>query len=721
MEQDEESVVAAAVEIADPRARAEFLDRVCGGNEALRREVESLLAAYDVGTRLESPALFADAHATAGYRSPAEEVGGCVGPYRLMEQIGEGGMGLVFVAEQTAPVRRRVALKLIKPGMDSKQVLARFEAERQALALMEHPNIARVLDAGTTEQGRPYFVMELVRGDRITTHCDAHRLTLRERLGVFGQVCRAVQHAHQKGVIHRDIKPSNVLVAVHDVALVAKVIDFGIAKAIGPALTDKTVYTGLAQLVGTPLYMSPEQAGESSLDVDTRTDVYSLGVLLYELLTGSTPIDPEALKGVGHDAVRRVIREDDPPRPSARVSTLAAAARTTLADTRRADPRRLSDMLRGELDWVVMKCLEKDRERRYESPAALAADLDRFLADRPVEARPPSGVYRLRKFARRNRAALATAAVVLGVAAVAAPVVFWQAADAASARSQADEQARNTRRQREETERLVAHTLEHEVAAHRDAKDWFRAQEGLKRGVALLGSVGGSEELQSTVRGQLRDVRMAATLRDLSLQAAVKGDTIDRSRGIDDYRRAFREFGVDVEALPAEEAGRLLGGRTIPAELAAALMDWAVIRSGIAPRETAAPLVRHLVAVAQAADPDAGRVKIREAVVMLDVDAMATLAASDQVDTLPPTTLGLLGMALRDMGRPGESVALFTRGQQKHPGDFWLNVELGRTLTASIPLATTSTSGTTGRPLPSRRTAGWPTSSWATPSTSAAT
>ena len=356
---------------------------------------------------------------------PLEAPGTIIGPYKLMEQIGEGGFGLVFVAEQQQPVRRKVALKVIKPGMDSRQVIARFEAERQALALMDHPNIARVLDAGTTESGRPYFVMELVRGIPITDYCDRNQLTPRERLELFVDVCHAIQHAHQKGIIHRDVKPSNVLVTSHDGKPVAKVIDFGVAKAIHQHLTERTIYTQFAQMIGTPLYMSPEQAEMSGLDVDTRSDIYSLGVLLYELLTGSTPLERKQMAQAAYDEMRRLIREEEPPRPSQRLSTLETLP--SVAASRKTEPAKLSRMMKGELDWVVMKALEKDRTRRYETANALARDLQRYLADEVVEARPASSGYRLRKFARKNRAALATTATIglLLIAGIA--VSTWQA------------------------------------------------------------------------------------------------------------------------------------------------------------------------------------------------------------------------------------------------------------------------------------------------------
>jgi serine/threonine protein kinase len=342
-----------------------------------------------------------------------ERPGARIGRYKLLEQIGEGGCGVVYVAEQEEPVRRRVALKIIKPGMDTRQVIARFEAERQALALMDHPNIAKVLDAGATESGRPYFVMELVKGVRITDYCDRSNLSTPERLDLFVQVCLAIQHAHQKGIIHRDIKPSNILVTLHDGAPVPMVIDFGIAKATADQrLTDKTLYTAIEQFVGTPAYMSPEQAELSGLDIDTRSDIYALGVLLYELLTGKTPFDARRLLEVGLDEIRRIIREEDPPRPSTRISTLDAVEQTALAKRRHCDALKLVGIIKGDLDWIVMKTLEKDRTRRYETANGLAMDIKRFLTNEPIIARPPSKLYRFQKSIRRNKLAFGASAAV---------------------------------------------------------------------------------------------------------------------------------------------------------------------------------------------------------------------------------------------------------------------------------------------------------------------
>jgi len=415
---NERDLFIAALQIDDPAKRSAFLDVGCGEDAELRLRVEALLKAFaQAGSFMQQPAAAGATSAMPPGGHPligasAEAPGTVIGPYKLLQQIGEGGMGTVFMAEQTVPVQRKVALKLIKAGLDSQQVIARFEAERQALALMDHPNIAKVLDAGTTEGGRPYFVMELVKGMPVTRYCDEHHLMPRQRLELFVPVCQAVQHAHQKGIIHRDLKPSNIMVCLYDGKPVPKVIDFGIAKATGTKLTERTLFTEFGAVVGTLEYMSPEQAELNQLDIDTRSDIYSLGVLFYELLTGTTPLERGRLKEAAFLEVLRLIREEEPPKPSTRLSTTERLP--SIAANRGCEPKQLGGLVRGELDWIAMKCLEKDRNRRYESANGLAADVQRYLADEAVEACPPSASYRFRKFARRNKAALATSALVLG-------------------------------------------------------------------------------------------------------------------------------------------------------------------------------------------------------------------------------------------------------------------------------------------------------------------
>jgi serine/threonine protein kinase/lipopolysaccharide biosynthesis regulator YciM len=424
----QESIFLQALEVT-PAERAAFLDRACAGDRALRADVEGLLRAHDrSGGLLDIPET-----RIAGTGEPEQDrPGGTVDGYRLLQQIGEGGMGTVFVAEQTDPVHRKVAIKIVKPGMDSRQVVARFRAERQALALMDHPNIARVLDAGTTAGGRPYFVMELVNGVPITRYCDDRRLTPRQRLGLFADVCRAVQHAHQKGVIHRDLKPSNVLVAPQDDRAVPKIIDFGVAKAVGQRLTEETLFTQVGQVVGTLEYMSPEQARLDNQDIDTRSDIYGLGVLLYELLTGTTPLESKRLKDGPILEVLRLIREEEPPKPSTRLSTTEGLP--TIAAQRQMEPTNLTKQVRGELDWIVMKALEKDRARRYETANELARDIGRYLDGEAVLAAPPSASYRLRKFARKHRAALATTVAIALFLVAGVAVSTWQAVRATRAK-----------------------------------------------------------------------------------------------------------------------------------------------------------------------------------------------------------------------------------------------------------------------------------------------
>ncbi len=445
-----DSIFLEAVALTDESARTDYLDRTCGKDSELRSEVEKLLSAdHRMGSFLDAPAYsVADGQAgteaasdTRADSGPVEPIGVCIGPYRLIQKIGEGGMGIVYLAEQEQPIRRMVAVKTIKPGMDSRQIIHRFEAERQALALMDHPNIAKVLDAGVTQSGRPYFVMELVHGVPITRYCDQHQLTPRERLALLIPVCQAVQHAHQKGIIHRDLKPTNVLISEHEDIATPKVIDFGVAKALGQSLTEHSLTTGIGKIVGTFEYMSPEQADFHAVDIDTRADIYSLGVLLFELITGSTPITRQEVHDTPGTEILRIIREDEPPRPSTRL-TESPGTLATVASQRKRDPARLTKEVRGELDWIVMKCLEKDRNRRYATANALVRDIERYLHDEPLEAGPPAASYRLRKLARKYRTPLAVAASISLLLVLAAVGGSWLAFRATRAeRLAADEAA----------------------------------------------------------------------------------------------------------------------------------------------------------------------------------------------------------------------------------------------------------------------------------------
>lgn len=521
---DPKAVFLAALDHESPASRQAFLDDACGGNDELRQKVAGLFRAYEqAGNFLGgSVSVAATMDIPASQRLPFRTIG----PYKLLQQIGEGGMGSVFMAEQTEPIQRKVALKLIKPGLNTQQTAARFEAERQALALMDHQNIARVFDAGTTENGQPYFVMELVHGVPLTKYCDQQRLSPRERLKLFIPVCQAVQHAHQKGVIHRDLKPSNVLVAMYDGLPVPKVIDFGVAKALGQKLTDKTMFTEFGSIVGTLEYMSPEQAEHSQIDIDTRSDVYSLGVILYELLTGTTPLDPKRLKNAAILEMLRIIKEEEPQKPSTRLSTTDALP--SIAANRSLEPRRLSGLVRGELDWIVMKALEKDRNRRYETANGLAADILRHLQDEPVSACPPSTSYRFQKFARRNKGLLMAAGAVSATLLIGmvASTLFAIRAQRAEKLSETRLAAETVARTGEADARRLAEQARVEAEAARDqaiaaeqqvTRERDRAEEGFAQARAAV-----DQYLTQVSESQLLTAAGMQPLRQELLQSALQ-------------------------------------------------------------------------------------------------------------------------------------------------------------------------------------------------------
>jgi tetratricopeptide (TPR) repeat protein/serine/threonine protein kinase len=663
-----------------------YLAEACGPDVELRQHAAHLLQVHrEAGSFLEQPV--AGVAATGAFTPspedgaaavPPEAAGTTLGPYKLLEEIGEGGMGSVWMAQQTAPVKRLVALKVIKPGMDSKQVLARFEAERQALALMDHPHIAKVLDAGTTATGRPFFVMELVKGVPITRYCDEHRLTPRQRLELFVPVCQAVQHAHQKGIIHRDLKPSNVLVALYDGRPVPKVIDFGVAKAAGQPLTERTLVTGFGSVVGTLEYMSPEQAQLNQLDIDTRSDIYSLGVLLYELLTGGTPLDRKRLKEAALLEVLRLIREEEPPRPSMRLSE-SEETLPSISAQRQTEPAKLAKLMRGELDWIVMKALEKDRNRRYDTANGFAQDIERYLADEPVLACPPSATYRLGKFVRRHRVALTTSSALALAALLVVGSLGWAVRD----RAARDEQAARER---------AAQRLLIEEGARRalDLSDeylhkgkWHEARVEARRADSILASGPAPEELRQRTAERLADLDMVLRLEairtaDPENAAGYPGAAADKT-----YTDLFREYGIDVERPDVEEVGRQIGRRAIRLELALALDSWAgLYMTG----PQAAPAVwQRLLAMARAADPDEWRAAVRDALGRQDRKRLLELARRPQAAEQPAATVDVLALALWVVQERETAVALLQRAQNDYRDDFRINFSLASMLLSMNP------------------------------------
>jgi serine/threonine protein kinase/tetratricopeptide (TPR) repeat protein len=689
----EEELFHRALEKPTPAEQLAFLDQVCADQPELRQRVERLLRSH------RHDDSFLHAGATVDLPAPAERAGAVIGPYKLVEQIGEGGMGTVWMAQQTEPVKRLVAVKLIKAGMDSKQVIARFEAERQALALMDHPNIAKVLDAGTVGKdeagrmkdekgkdaasdssfilhpssfGRPYFVMELVKGVPITKYCDEHHLTPRQRLELFLPVCQAIQHAHQKGIIHRDLKPSNVLVAVYDGKPVPKVIDFGVAKAAGQALTDKTLVTGFGAIVGTLEYMSPEQAEVNQLDIDTRSDIYSLGVLLYELLTGSPPFTKKDLEKAGMLEMLRVIREQEPSKPSTKLSS--SDALPTLSANRGTEPAKLTKLIRGELDWIVMKALEKDRNRRYETANGFAMDVQRYLADEAVQACPPSAVYRLRKFVRRNKTALVTMSV--GILAVLLVVggLGWMVRDRTA---REEEIARDLATRQTVIKERATLALDEARKRHQEGR-WKEALNAAKRAEALTATGECDEETRERAREVLGDMQMLANLENVRVRSTQNQAGFDLKEEDSGNARAFREYGIDIDALDREEAVNRIKARPIRYELAVLLDSWSHVRRRLENPDAkqTGKNWKELLEIARAADPDPWRDHFRKAVLDDDRKTLVELAASAPVASLPVETVDRLGDALRHSGAIKEAAAFLKKGQRLHAHDYWITVNL---------------------------------------------
>jgi serine/threonine protein kinase/tetratricopeptide (TPR) repeat protein len=665
---NELEIFSAALELADPDARQRFLNDACATRRDWRDRIEALLRNAAAESQfLESPLIgLGDSGDQAAFERPGTQLG----PYTLVHVIGEGGMGVVYRAEQETPVRRHVALKIIKPGMDSRQVIARFEAERQALAIMDHPHIAKVLDGGSTASGRPYFVMELVKGVPITQYCDATQLTLRERLELFVPVCQAVQHAHQHGIVHRDLKPTNILVAQYDNRAAPKVIDFGVVKVIAQKQTTHAMPTEVGQVIGTLEYMSPEQAGLNRLDVDPRSDIYSLGALLYELITGQTPIDRRRIRATAFDEVLRMIREEDPPKPSTALGT--GDTLPFIAANRHTEPTRLSRAVRGELDWIVMKCLEKDRTHRYQSAGILAQDIERYLRDEPVQACPPSRWYRLAKFARRHKVRLGTAGLAIFCLTLLCAGGGWEA------------------RQRSKREQRMATDARHALRESRRLYNESRYHEALaagERAEFVLGD-GGSGELRKEVRDNLADLKMVPRIEAVRLMGSgVKNGRFDGEAEDRGYADAFRDYGIDVDVLGVREAAARVAERTIRLELAAALDGWAQTRRYLRPPQARAQGMswQDLVAVARAADPDGWRCELRDAVIRGDRQAPVRLARSKKTDDAAPVTLVLLAQFLKNAGEPAEAVALLTKHQVRHASDFWLNHEMADCLVKLDP------------------------------------
>jgi serine/threonine protein kinase/tetratricopeptide (TPR) repeat protein len=674
----EQSIFIEALEKENPDERAAFLDRVCAGDAALRQRLDRLLQRHQQADDfMEGP--LADFGVAVDESTAGERPSTVIGPYKLLQQIGEGGMGVVWMAEQQQPVRRKVALKIIKPGLDSRQVSARFEAERQALALMDHHNIAKVLDAGTTESGRPFFVMELIHGVPITQYCDDNQLTPRERLELFVPVCQAIQHAHQKGVIHRDIKPSNVLVTHYDGKPVPKIIDFGVAKAIEQRLTEQTLFTQYGTIIGTFEYMSPEQAEMSALGVDTRSDIYSLGVLLYELLTGTPPLERQRLRDASYPEIVRLIREEEPLRPSTLLSS--SKSLPAVAAARKTEPAKLARLFRGELDWIVMKALEKDRNRRYESASSMAADVERYLRGESVLACPPSTGYRLRKFARRNKVELVIAGLVLFFLVLIGGGIGYAVRDRTARQTRLNLEIayalEDAAKGRELALKLTDNTYAWEAALAAALSELKRAKGLAAQDEAALepDTCERLQELQTILNADDADRRFAARFEEIRLeQAAVNVAISEFKMGVafaavkDAFERHYR---IAFETTPVEQAAAILRQR--PQAMQDVLLAALEMCLDYVPKDD--PQTRQwLSAVLDAADTGPWRKRAQQALQAGDWKAFEQIV-EEAVSARQPASL-LLRLVWKVPAHSPTYLKLLRRIRQAYPGDFWANHDL---------------------------------------------